>query len=233
MKRKLLIFVIVCLCGFVAVSGNITLINSKSVLKQQAVNKLKKISYRILVDTTENRLYLISNDKVIKSYPISPGKEDTSFPIGNFKIIQKNKWNGGPKGYYLGLNVPWGKYGIQGTVEFKIDNPKSRDCIKMFNDDAAELYKVVVKGTKVEIYGGPYGAFGNGYRTIHSGAKGSDVYEIQKRLKEQGYFKGALNGIYDSRLKSAVRKFEKNKGLKVSETLGTKFYEKLGIKLME
>lgn len=234
MKRVLLIFGIVCLCSFVAISGNVALINSKSVLKHQSISKIPQPNYRIFVDITENRLYLINNEKTVKSYPISAGKWRTPSPIGTWKIVQKARWNKGFGGYFMGIDVPWGKYGIHGTIQPQyIGSSMSEGCVRMFNDDVGELYRIIPIGTIVTIYGGPYGPFGSGYRTIFSGDRGADVYEVEKKLKEQGYFKGNVDGIYDGILRTAVHKFQKANKLKVSDTLGTEFYEKLGISLMD
>lgn len=45
----------------------------------------------------------------------------------------------------------------------------STNCIMMKNPDAAELYEMVSLGTKVIIYGGPYGCLGENFRTIIPG----------------------------------------------------------------
>ena len=58
----------------------------------------------------------------------------------------------------------------------------------MENNDVKELYKLVPVGTKVVIIDGVYGPFGKGFRNLKSGMYGSDVLEIQKRLKELGFF---------------------------------------------
>ena len=58
----------------------------------------------------------------------------------------------------------------------------------MNNKDAKELYKIVPVGTKVVIIDGVYGSFGNGFRNLKSGMYGADVLEIQKKLKELGFF---------------------------------------------
>jgi len=54
----------------------------------------------------------------------------------------------------------------------------------MDNNDVAELYKMLPVGTKVVIVDGIYGPFGKGFRNLKSGMYGSDVMEIQKKLKE-------------------------------------------------
>ena len=58
----------------------------------------------------------------------------------------------------------------------------------MENSEVAELYKAIPIGTEVTIVDGPYGPFGKGLRNLKSGMYGSDVMEIQKRLKELGFF---------------------------------------------
>ena len=73
-------------------------------------------------------------------------------------------------------------------IQTLLDGQVHIGCIRMENNDVAELYKTVPIGTKVVIVDGIYGAFGKGFRNLKSGMYGSDVMEIQKRLKELGYF---------------------------------------------
>lgn len=94
----------------------------------------------------------------------------------------------------MGLNVPWGKFGIHGTQDpNSLGWASSHGCIRMNNDDVSELYKTISYGTKVVIVDGPYGNFGKGLRVLKSGMYGSDVMEIQKKLKELGLFYGSIN----------------------------------------
>ena len=89
----------------------------------------------------------------------------------------------------MGLNVPWGQFGIHGTLDaYSVGWASSHGCIRMNNSEVAELYKIVAIGTKVTIIDGVYGTFGKGLRNLKSGMYGSDVMEIQKRLKELGFF---------------------------------------------
>lgn len=190
--------------------------------------------YFIFVDLTEHRLYVTNNGKLIKKYPIASGKYDTPSPIGDWIITHKSNWGEGFGGHWLGLNVPWGKYGIHGTTQpHSIGWRASHGCIRMFNKDAAELARLVPVKTKVKIYGGPYGPFGMGFRTLHPGDRGSDVYEVQVRLKRLGYFKVNPNGIYGEYTKKAVFMFQKNNGLQASNYIDKRFYEKLNIILFE
>lgn len=94
----------------------------------------------------------------------------------------------------MGLNVPWGKFGIHGTLDpYSVGWESSHGCIRMNNDDVAELYRIIPVGTKVVIANGSYGDFGTGFRDLKSGMYGSDVLQIQKKLKELGFFIGTPN----------------------------------------
>ena len=89
----------------------------------------------------------------------------------------------------FGLNVPWGDFGIHGTLDpNSVGWASSHGCIRMNNSEVADLYKIVPIGTKVIIIDGVYGAFGKGLRDLKSGMYGSDVLEIQKKLKKLGFF---------------------------------------------
>lgn len=88
-----------------------------------------------------------------------------------------------------GLNVPWGQFGIHGTLELSsVGWASSHGCIRMNNSEVAEIYDIIPIGTKVTIIDGVYGPFGKGLRNLKSGMYGSDVMEIQKKLKELGFF---------------------------------------------
>ena len=80
-------------------------------------------------------------------------------------------------------------FGIHGTLNRNsLGWASSHGCIRMNNNEVAELYKIVPIGTKVTIIDGVYGAFGKGLRNLKSGMYGSDVLEIQKKLKKLGFF---------------------------------------------
>lgn len=51
------------------------------------------------------------------------------------------------------------------------------------------------------------------YAVARQGSTGNEVKSIQKKLKELGYYKGEVDGIYGSKTKSAVISFQKNCGL--------------------
>lgn len=51
------------------------------------------------------------------------------------------------------------------------------------------------------------------YALSRLGSSGNEVKNIQTKLKELGYYKGDIDGVYGSKTKSAVTSFQKNCGL--------------------
>lgn len=229
MRRVFLLFVIIGMCMFVAVAGTLTFLNSDSVLKQnkhiEVMKQIEDIS--ILVDITENKIYLISEKKIIKSYPIEICESTFPPPSGNWIVSSKNTFAKRNEGYIMFINVSWGTYGIQSSNYLWSIN-KSIPCgyIKLNDEDAAEIYKVVRYGTQVRIYR-ETDYSGLCFRVLKPGDKGSDVYEIQRKLKKLGYYKGYLNGIYNDSLKDAVHKFQRKNNMTVSNIISYSFYRNL------
>jgi N-acetylmuramoyl-L-alanine amidase len=61
------------------------------------------------------------------------------------------------------------------------------------------------------------------------GSTGSTVTEIQKKLKNWGYYSGEVDGIFGSRTEAAVRLFQQKNGLAVDGKVGTQTLAALGI----
>jgi N-acetylmuramoyl-L-alanine amidase len=67
-------------------------------------------------------------------------------------------------------------------------------------------------------------------RSVYSwGARGETVREIQRRLKNWGYYNGSVDGVYGYGTWSAVRKFQQKNGLKVDGVTGRGTLQALGI----
>ncbi|WP_243103833.1 L,D-transpeptidase family protein [Clostridium sp. JN-1] len=193
-----------------------------------------KTNYIIIVDTTTNSLSVFKEGKLFKTYKVASGKSTTPSPIGTWKIIGKDTWGSGFGGRWMGLNVPWGKYGIHGTLApNSIGWNSSHGCIRMKNNEVKELYSYIPVGTTVVISGGNYGRFGEYLRVLRPGMRGSDVYQLQLVLREKGYYKSNPDGIYGDYFKSVVHEFQKKNGLQVTDTIGNSFYSKLGIHLVD
>lgn len=230
MKRRRFLRNIFCICIIIFIFS-IDGYNVKSASKVDSNENLV-----ILVDLSEERLYLIDTEKniILKKYSIASGKLETPSPIGTWQVVGMFKWSGGFGTRWIGLNVPWGKFGIHGTNKPEtIGSEASHGCIRMFNKDIEEIYEYVRYGMTVTIYAGPYGPFEKGLITLKPGDRGTDVLEVQRKMKEKGYYPGDLDGIYGEGMKQYVMKFRKDNGLKDTHDIDTEFYEKLGIILVD
>jgi lipoprotein-anchoring transpeptidase ErfK/SrfK len=107
--------------------------------------------YRIIVDLSDFRLYLLDENKVVKEFPVGIGKMLSGTPVGEYFIINKEPNPGGPYGaYWLGLSQP--HYGIHGTNNpSSIGRKVSHGCIRMYNDDVVTLAGLVAVHTRVTI----------------------------------------------------------------------------------
>ncbi|HDK7168877.1 TPA: L,D-transpeptidase [Clostridium botulinum] len=109
--------------------------------------------YRIVINTKAHTLTLFRDNNVYKTYKVAVGKPSTPTPKGTFKIINRAINPGGPFGSrWLGLNIPYGDYGIHGTNNpSSIGKSVSNGCIRMFNNQVIELSNLVPIGTTVTI----------------------------------------------------------------------------------
>jgi N-acetylmuramoyl-L-alanine amidase len=64
-------------------------------------------------------------------------------------------------------------------------------------------------------------------RIVKRGATGSDVREMQYRLKHLGYYTGPVDGVFGNRTYNALRHFQYRFGLRVDGVLGPKTKVKL------
>lgn len=114
---------------------------------------LWRVSYRIEINTSARTLTLYKDEKWFKSYPVAVGSPSTPTPIGNWTITKKALWGEQFGGHFMQLSVPWGIYGIHGTNKpWSIGQAVSHGCVRMYNEDAAELYNLVSVGTPVYIH---------------------------------------------------------------------------------
>lgn len=203
-------------------------------LNKSAQETVVKHDYCIFIEIEDKKLYLLQDGKPIKQYPIASGTADNPSPLGYWKIINKGEWGGGFGGKWMGLNVPWGTYGIHGTTRpSSIGHAASHGCIRMHNKHVAELYSIVPHGTPVVIVNGSFGPFGRKFTDINPGDRGANVMAVQMRLKDLGYFKGWVSGIYEDDLKIAVHTFQKKNGLKVKNAITRDDLIKMGFREFE
>ena len=66
---------------------------------------------------------------------------------------------------------------------------------------------------------------------LRRGSTGDDVIAVQKRLKQWGYYDGAVDGIFGYATERAVRWFQQKNGLTVDGVVGEKTAAAMGLNL--
>lgn len=122
--------------------------------------------FRIVVNLASRGLALYENGIRTRLYPVAVGKEWTPTPTGHFVVEEKQEdpaWASPrneefvvPPGEDNPLGTRWmgigGYYGIHGTnAPWAIGDYISNGCIRMYDEDAQELFSIVPTGTPVEI----------------------------------------------------------------------------------
>lgn len=64
---------------------------------------------------------------------------------------------------------------------------------------------------------------------LRQGASGGEVKEVQRRLKNWGYYSGSVDGIFGSKTAEAVKYFQRKNGLTADGIVGRATYEALGM----
>ena len=192
-------------------------------------------AYLIHVDVEQKRLTLFQGDRVVKTYTVATGAWDTPTPVGVFTITHRFSGQMGGFGTcFLGLNVPWGNYGIHGTNKPEsIGYNASHGCIRMKVADAEELYALVPNGTKVVIECGPYGELGSALRLLRNGDRSAAVRAVQRKLKALGFYHGWPDGIFGEGTQQAVDAARKAYGLSPNGLVDWALYQALGLTLFE
>ena len=67
--------------------------------------------------------------------------------------------------------------------------------------------------------------------TLKKGSKGDEVVTLQKKLKQWGYYDGAVDGIFGSGTQKAVEYFQRKNGLTADGIVGAKTAAALGMTL--
>lgn len=235
MKRKHYFYLSLILVLSIIYIGYSSYINQTQ-LSHFHKDNIKEIPNTILIEVDKKTLSLIdgNSNNVISTYTVATGKDNSPTPLGSFNIIQKAAWGGGFGSRWIGLDVPWGKYGIHGTNKpGSIGGNVSAGCVRMKNSDIEELYSMINLKTKVLIINGIYGPFGSGFRTLKPGDRGSDVLEVQKRLNQKGFYLGEFDGIYGENMKKSLLDFLKDNNIPLTDKIDQNIYKELNIILMD
>lgn len=182
------------------------------------------------VDTDRLELTVYVDSKPWKTYPVAGGKWSALTPVGEWKIVDKGYEQGGAFGSrWMGLDVPWGGYGIHGTNRpWSIGTYASVGCIRMFNEDVEELYEIVEIGTRVVIRGPrPYLTL---EAPLGKGAIGPEVVMLQECLKAAGFDPGACDGRLGTLTESQIEEASWLFGLGDSRVATADLYTLLGMK---
>jgi L,D-transpeptidase ErfK/SrfK len=132
----------------------------------------------LLLNLSEQRIFLFRNGRLIESYPVGVFRDGFSTPLGSTKIVRKMvdpTWYPpesarrddpelpavvppgpdnplGTRAMYLG----WPRYLIHGTHKpYGVGRRVSRGCIRMYPADAEALYDQVPVGTPVHVVNQP------------------------------------------------------------------------------
>lgn len=181
----------------------------------------------IVIKIPSRVLEVYSDGKLYKKYRIAVGKSDTPTPIGDWTVIWKAQRTGDILGTrFLGIDVPWGGYGIHGTNRpWSIGQFISKGCIRLRNKDIEELYEWIPVGTPVRIEGKVAGV----QRQLKYSDTGSDVVLLQRRLQKLGYLEGRADGFFNRDTEEAVKRFQFHGGLKPSGIVDRKTLDFLGL----
>ncbi len=211
----------------------------------------------IQIDVSSRTLSLLSGGSAQYSFPCGIGKYSTPTPVGNWAIREKvvnpswqvlgSRW--------MGLNVPWGNYGIHGTnAPWSIGRYISNGCIRLLNQNAELIFSRVSIGTPVHIVGrypGTASAGAPGYQPgvspagplypptgpaspgtsyeLRRGSVGPDVVRLQQRLAQVGFDPGQPDGLFGARTEQAVVSFQVSRGLPGNGVVGASTRAALGI----
>lgn len=181
----------------------------------------------IVVNIAGRVLELHSDGKVYKCYRVAVGQSDTPTPIGDWRVIWKSYRSGDIFGTrFLGLDVPWGGYGIHGTNRpWSIGHFISQGCIRLRNKDIEELYEWVPVGTPVRIEGASLGI----NRALKADMTGADVVQLQRKLRSLGYLEGRADGFFNNDTMMAVKRFQHDKGIKTTGIADRNTLDRLGL----
>lgn len=192
-------------------------------------------NHLIIIDADRQRLILYENGKEIKRYGVAVGKDSTPSPLGVWKIINmRRNWGTGFGTRWMGLDCPWGTFGIHGTNKpGSIGSFASHGCIRMLNRDVEDLYSRIQPGTNVIIERAAYGDLAGPSRGITPGDRGSDVRQLQLRLRAAGFDVGYIDGIYGEATKQMIIDYKRSKGLPLHHTVDYQTKQALGMLLFE
>jgi N-acetylmuramoyl-L-alanine amidase len=89
---------------------------------------------------------------------------------------------------------------------------------------------LILLGSVVFLHGRPATAQN---ATLYWGSSGDDVYRLQQKLRQWGYYNGPADGYYGGDTLRAVQEFQRNNGLNDDGVVGRSTWEALGLSAPE
>lgn len=188
----------------------------------------------IIIDLDKHSLTVLNKDKVINKFPVGIGKSSTHSPLGEWKVVNKAMgWGNGFGTRWMGLNVPWGVYGIHGTDKpWSVGRSESHGCIRMYNKDVEILFPLISIGTRVRIMENgkmfPSDLNFKG-RKLCKNSTGRTVTYLQTRLKEKGIVFDETDGRYGNMTELAVKYYQIWHGLTPTGEADEETFRSLGM----
>jgi peptidoglycan hydrolase-like protein with peptidoglycan-binding domain len=109
--------------------------------------------------------------------------------------------------------------------------PKTEAAVKSFQRARGLTADGVVGPKTWAALNKPPASSGGSGPTLREGAKGEPVRALQKRLNALGFNAGTADGSFGPKTESAVKAFQRAKGLTADGVVGPKTWDKLGIKV--
>lgn len=165
----------------------------------------------LVIDTFRRKLLVFSDEEVYAQFPIAIGKSDSPSPLGNWKVISKARKDNSMLGTrWMGLNVPWGVYGIHGTNKpWTIGSMASHGCFRMWNKDVEIIYPWVKVSTQVTVIGSPFGYMSGGLQKMQPGDSSSGVISLQGKLSRLGFYNLKVDGRFGPGTTKAVKELQR------------------------
>lgn len=221
MKNNLIIICCLVVLSVVAVENTVVISLKK---------ELDPADTSLIINAYQKQLKVFKNHKLFHTFPVAVGKTSTKSPVGEWAIVHKDAhWGGGFGERWMGLNVPWGTYGIHGTNKpHSIGTAASHGCIRMFNRDVKKLYQWVEVGTRVKIIGPRDPIVISHF--LRPKQSGRDVLLLQERLREFGFDPGYTDGMYGSSTEDAMQELKYVYGLDDDLTADSNIFYLLNLK---
>ncbi len=174
----------------------------------------------VAIDVDVRRLTLYWGAVEVESYPVAVGKPDTPTPLGAWLVRDRGAWGGGFGARWMGLSVPWGRYGMHGTNRpGSIGGTLSAGCVRMFDRDVIDLYRYAPVGTVAVVTGTPGTKYGEAARSIGFATRGSDVMGLQALLWVEGQYSAGIDGIFGYGTAEALRSYADERDARAGDSL--------------